>query len=247
MFIPMACWFAVGLVVTIGAKKMRYLQNHGRAIAASILAMIMPPALVLGLPFGIWSLIVLNKSEVRDAFDSSGLVPPRPRWPRRKLIRTGVRLLFIAFLLVFGSYAISMAWPRSYRSQARAIIKAPEKLREEAKASVVRIAQMPDLGGDVQITFLPRTEIVQISASNPNAKTASDEANALVTGIFAQLKKDFPDNPEVELVKLQDASPAMAPYSPNMRAIMVFALFIALPWLALPGAVMLLVGLFRRE
>jgi GYF domain 2 len=57
-------------VVLFGAIKMKRLENHGLAMAASILAMIpcLSPCCLLGLPIGIWALVVLLKPEVKSAF-----------------------------------------------------------------------------------------------------------------------------------------------------------------------------------
>ena len=61
---------AVGILVLLGASKMQSLQNHHFALTASILAMVpcISPCCVLGLPFGIWALVVLNKPEVKSQF-----------------------------------------------------------------------------------------------------------------------------------------------------------------------------------
>jgi predicted Zn finger-like uncharacterized protein len=56
-------------IATIGAVKMKNLSSYGFAMTACILGML-PCSLccVLGLPFGIWGLVVLNRPEVKDAF-----------------------------------------------------------------------------------------------------------------------------------------------------------------------------------
>ncbi len=55
--------------IIFGALKMRNLQSHGLAIGASVVAMI-PCAgcCCLGLPVGIWSLVLLMKPEVKSQF-----------------------------------------------------------------------------------------------------------------------------------------------------------------------------------
>jgi hypothetical protein len=60
----------VGVVVFIGASRMQSLQNHQFAFTASILAMLpcISPCCLLGLPFGIWALVTLNKPEVKAQF-----------------------------------------------------------------------------------------------------------------------------------------------------------------------------------
>ena len=61
---------AIGVVILLGALKMKRLESHGFAMAASILALVpcVSPCCVVGLPIGIWSLVVLMKPEVKAAF-----------------------------------------------------------------------------------------------------------------------------------------------------------------------------------
>ena len=79
----------VGLLMIIAGLKMRKLETHGLAMTASIFAVLpVTTACVLGLPIGIWSLIVLNQSNVRAAFDRkrgqqrAGTAPRKPPAPK---------------------------------------------------------------------------------------------------------------------------------------------------------------------
>jgi len=58
------------VVVFMGASKMKNAESYGFAMAAAIIAMIpcVSPCCLLGLPLGIWALIVLLKPEVKAAF-----------------------------------------------------------------------------------------------------------------------------------------------------------------------------------
>jgi len=64
----------LGLVVSgllvFGALKMTKLQSYGLAFAVSIMGMLpcLSPCCLLGLPFGIWALVVLSKPEVKSQF-----------------------------------------------------------------------------------------------------------------------------------------------------------------------------------
>jgi hypothetical protein len=60
----------VSAAILFGALKMMRLQNYGWAMAAAILAVIpcLSPCCCLGIPFGIWALVVLSKPEVKAAF-----------------------------------------------------------------------------------------------------------------------------------------------------------------------------------
>jgi phage FluMu protein Com len=60
----------LGIVVIWGGVKMRNLEGYPLAMAAAIIAMIpcFWPCCMLGLPFGIWALVVLSDPMVRAAF-----------------------------------------------------------------------------------------------------------------------------------------------------------------------------------
>jgi len=60
----------MSVLVLIGAVKLQSLKSREFAFAAAILAMIpcLTPCCILGLPFGIWTLVVLNKPEVKSQF-----------------------------------------------------------------------------------------------------------------------------------------------------------------------------------
>lgn len=66
--------FAMGsLVIIVGAVQMLRFKTWGFALTVSILTMLNAGncCCILGLPFGIWSLIVLNSQDVRAAFAQS--------------------------------------------------------------------------------------------------------------------------------------------------------------------------------
>jgi hypothetical protein len=57
-------------LILFGAMKMKKLESYGLAMTASIIAMIpcFSPCCLIGLPIGIWALVVLAKPEVKSAF-----------------------------------------------------------------------------------------------------------------------------------------------------------------------------------
>lgn len=58
--------------VTAGSVCMMMVKVRGVAVAAAIVSMIpcLSPLIVVGIPFGIWSLVVLNDSAVKEAFEA---------------------------------------------------------------------------------------------------------------------------------------------------------------------------------
>ena len=65
---------ALGLLVAgfiiYSSLEMRKLSQWGLAVGASVVAMVpcVSPCCLIGLPVGIWSLVVLTKPEVKGAF-----------------------------------------------------------------------------------------------------------------------------------------------------------------------------------
>jgi hypothetical protein len=66
---------AIGLFVSgfilFAATKMKKLENYGMVLTATILVMVpcISPCCFIGLPFGIWALVVLNQPDVKGAFE----------------------------------------------------------------------------------------------------------------------------------------------------------------------------------
>ena len=60
----------VAAFIIYAALKMKELSQYGLCMVASILAMIpcISPCCVIGLPIGIWCLVVLTKPEIKEAF-----------------------------------------------------------------------------------------------------------------------------------------------------------------------------------
>ena len=59
---------ATGLLTFVGAKRMMRLHSYGLAVAAGVLQLVPSPGSLLGLPMGIWALVVLTRHEVHVAF-----------------------------------------------------------------------------------------------------------------------------------------------------------------------------------
>lgn len=58
-----------GIVVTLGAVKLKTLQSRGSAMTGVVFSLLpCSPCCLAGLPLGIWALVVMNKPEVKDAF-----------------------------------------------------------------------------------------------------------------------------------------------------------------------------------
>ena len=62
---------AISALILVGGIRMQKLTSHGLSLAVAIIAMIpcLSPCCLLGIPFGIWALIVLSKPEVKSQFN----------------------------------------------------------------------------------------------------------------------------------------------------------------------------------
>jgi hypothetical protein len=76
------------LIITIGGMKMRGASGRGLAMTGSVMSMIpcTSSCCLIGLPIGIWALVVLNNPDVKAAFAASaagGLDRDRDDYDRR--------------------------------------------------------------------------------------------------------------------------------------------------------------------
>ena len=58
----------INSLILCGAIRMMQLRNRGLAITAAILALIAAPGNIIGLPMGIWALVVLSRREIMETF-----------------------------------------------------------------------------------------------------------------------------------------------------------------------------------
>jgi hypothetical protein len=72
--VPGVISLILGGLIIFGAVKMLKVQSRTWAMVAAILSLIpcLLPCCCLGVPFGIWALVVLNKPEVVSAFRGEG-------------------------------------------------------------------------------------------------------------------------------------------------------------------------------
>ena len=61
----------LAIIIFLGGLKMKQLKSYGFAMTASVIAMVpcVSPCCLVGLPVGIWAIVVLNKPEVKAAFN----------------------------------------------------------------------------------------------------------------------------------------------------------------------------------
>ena len=82
LFMGSAIIFLPSAIIIAGLK-MKRLEAYSLAIIGSILAMLIFPGSFIGLPIGIWALVVLCRREVREAFRTAHLRSPETPQPKR--------------------------------------------------------------------------------------------------------------------------------------------------------------------
>jgi hypothetical protein len=68
-------------IVLFGALQMARIRSYANAMTAAIVSLIpfCSPVVLLGVPFGIWALLVLRRDDVKEAFrGGTGAVAPSP-------------------------------------------------------------------------------------------------------------------------------------------------------------------------
>ena len=68
--VPLALVPLLNVAIALGAISMIRLKNYRNAYTAALLSLIplCSPCLVLGIPFGIWAILILNRPEVKQRF-----------------------------------------------------------------------------------------------------------------------------------------------------------------------------------
>jgi hypothetical protein len=118
MLIPISALVLSGLML-VGAIKMRRLEGWTMALVSAVLAVLVTPGNVVGLPVGIWALIVLLRPEVRAAFKAraSGQATVLPSLPSQpgsgawKVAAVVGGLVLVLLAIPVGAIVLSIVLP----------------------------------------------------------------------------------------------------------------------------------------
>jgi len=141
LLVPLAA-LILSSVMLVAGLKMKRLEAYGLAITGSILAILVPPGNLIGLPIGIWALVVLTRREVREAFGKhlplAAVESPQANrsggaWKVAAVIAAAVMLLLslpvMAILLGIGLPALS----RQRALHNEQVVRVEEKLGWEIR------------------------------------------------------------------------------------------------------------------
>jgi len=190
---------ALGLssFIIFAALKMRRLEAYSTAVIGSILAILITPGNIIGLPVGIWSLVVLSRREVRQAFGrgsrlegaaNAGVAPPTPapdRFWRRFAV--AVALVLLALILIpAGLTVLSIALPTLARAKLKAQQAATTNLVESVSANPSAGAPPEDAGA---MAFGPVIERVLHSVAVQRPIRGEDLDNGRELEVPANIEK----------------------------------------------------------
>ncbi|MBP8261471.1 MAG: serine/threonine protein kinase [Verrucomicrobia bacterium] len=145
MLLPLLAALGLSSFIIFAGLKMRRLEAYSTAVMGSIFAMLVTPGNIIGLPVGIWSLVVLSRREVRQAFGrghiadgvvSAGTAPAAPapdRFWRRFAVAVALVLLALILIPVFLTL-LSITLPTLARARMKAQQDAATILAEAVPA-----------------------------------------------------------------------------------------------------------------
>jgi tRNA A-37 threonylcarbamoyl transferase component Bud32 len=142
LFVPLSA-LVLSSVMLIAGLKMKRLQAYGLAIAGSILAVLVTPGNLVGLPIGIWALVVLSQRQVREAFGKGHTVaelePARlpsgsGAW---KVVAVVVAAVMLIIAILIGAVMLALWLPAVSRARAQAAL-IQERIKQQVPTFVVR-------------------------------------------------------------------------------------------------------------
>ncbi len=167
-------------VTVIGASRMRLLTSYAWAMTATLCGMFLPIGCIIGLPVGIWCLVVLCRREVREAFGKTRMLPRPEAHPGRPT--SGKAAWYVAgFVLLglIGSIALFSSWERRPVSTA----DSPQKLRRLPTAEVIQAGMAkPDSPWAWQ----------ELKQRAQDGRLHSNEANMILDVLAAWMRREHP-------------------------------------------------------
>src|ERR1019366_5804034 len=137
---------ALGLssIMLVSGLMMKRLGGYALAIAGAVLAILITPGNLIGLPIGIWALVVLSRREVREGF-GKGHPMPVPAighsggaW---KVVAVIVAALLLVLAIPIGAIVFSIALPNFLKARNTARLRqqqVQQQIRQQVPTFVVR-------------------------------------------------------------------------------------------------------------
>ena len=104
LLVPLSA-LVLSSIMLVAGLMMKRLAGYGLAIAGALLAILVTPGNLIGLPIGIWALVVLSRCEVREAF-GKGL--PLPHFVLAQPNRSGGAWKVVAVIVAAGLLVLAI-------------------------------------------------------------------------------------------------------------------------------------------
>ena len=151
MLVPL-CALVLSSIMLVAGLMMKRLGGYALAIAGAILAILVTPGNLIGLPLGIWALVVLSRREVREAFGKGLPMPPLAmRQPSHgggawKVVAVIVAAVLLVLAIPVGAIVFSIALPNFLKARERARLLQVQ-VRQQAPTFVVHGTVTDDSSG----------------------------------------------------------------------------------------------------
>jgi tRNA A-37 threonylcarbamoyl transferase component Bud32 len=121
VIVPLAA-LVLSSIILVAGLMMKRLAGYGLAIAGAILAILVTPGNLIGLPIGIWALVVLSRREVREAFGKGLPMPGQPShgggaW---KVVAVIVAAVMLFLAIPVGAMLVAIGLPAFVKARDRA-------------------------------------------------------------------------------------------------------------------------------
>jgi predicted Ser/Thr protein kinase len=145
IFVPLLAMLLSGLIFVAGLK-MKRLQSYWLAVTGSVMAILVTPGNLIGLPIGIWSLVVLTQRRVREAFGKE-FPPPSPvlAVPRSggawKVVAVIVAAMIFLLSIPVGAILLSILIPALHRAKPKARTAQVELFSPEKMVTLYEVTE----------------------------------------------------------------------------------------------------------
>ena len=173
IWLPVLVMALSSCIIYAGLKFMQ-LERRGVVILGSILAIIVAPANIIGLPIGIWALVVLNRREVRAAFAANQRAASSTATPMQPPLDKSANppLAYVALALAGFSGVLGIATFATFPHPPAALVWStlPNALAGIALGFLVRHARIGRqaivIGGVITAIWLA----VALAVNSPHSK-----------------------------------------------------------------------------
>ena len=142
LLVPLSA-LVLSSIILVAGLKMKRLQAYGLAVAGSILAILVTPGNLIGLPIGIWALVVLSQRQVREAF-GKGHAMPRLEPARAtngggawKVTAVIVAAVMLVLAIPVGAILLAL-WLPAYQQARNRANRVQQQIRQQAPTFMVR-------------------------------------------------------------------------------------------------------------